>query len=142
MKLERLMVFVVLSLIIVIAVFNLLASMTMSVIEKQRDIAVLKSMGTDDKSIRKIFLISGAYIGLLAVYWGTILGLGFCYGQIHFNWFHLDTNKYLINGIPISVDYLNVLFIDIFAVFLSFVSTIIPAKYAGKQKIVNFLKNN
>ena len=142
MKLERMMVFIVLSLIIVIAVFNLLASMTMSVIEKQRDIAILKSIGADNKSVRKIFLLAGAYIGLLAVFWGNVLGLGFCYGQIYFNWFQLDTSKYLIRGIPITIDYYNILIIDIFAVFLSFVSTLIPAKYAANQSIVKFLKNN
>ena len=142
MKLERMMVFIVLSLIIVIAVFNLLASMTMSVIEKQRDIAILKSIGADNKSVRKIFLLAGADIGLLAVFWGNVLGLGFCYGQIYFNWFQLDTSKYLIRGIPITIDYYNILIIDIFAVFLSFVSTLIPAKYAANQSIVKFLKNN
>ncbi len=142
MKLERLMVFVVMSLIIAIAAFNLLASLTMTVIEKQRDIAILKAIGMPDASIRRIFIAEGLYIGLVSVFWGTILGLLFCWGQIEFNWFSLDTSKYLIKGIPISIEYWNILLIDVFALMLSLLSTLLPGKYAFSQKIVQFLKNS
>lgn len=142
MKLERLMVFVVLSLIIVIAVFNLLASLTMTVVEKQRDISILKAIGADDKSIKKVFITEGAMIGLMSAYYGTLLGLGFCYGQINFSWFKLDTHKYLINAIPVSIDYWYVVGIVLFAIVISILSTIIPARIASKQEIVNFIKNN
>jgi lipoprotein-releasing system permease protein len=142
MKLERLMVFIVLSLIIVIAVFNLLASLTMTVVEKQRDISILKAIGAEDSSIKKIFISEGAMIGLMSAYYGTILGLAFCYGQIHFSWFKLDTHKYLIDAIPVSIDYYYVLGINIFAILIAFISTIIPSRIAAKQEIANYIKNN
>jgi lipoprotein-releasing system permease protein len=142
MKLERVIVFLVLSLIVVIAAFNLLASLAMIVVEKQKDIAILKACGCDDNSIRKIFIGAGAYIGLSAIYWGTLLGLAFCYGQQYFHWFKLDTGKYLISALPITIDYTTTLIIDIFAVALSLVSTIAPAKIAAKQKIGEFLSSN
>ncbi len=142
MKLERLMVFIVLSLIIVIAVFNLLASLTMTVVEKQRDISVLKAIGAENSSIRKIFTTEGTMIGLMSAYYGTILGLGFCYGQMNFSWFKLDTHKYLIDAIPVSIDYYYVLGINIFAILIAYISTIIPSRIASKQDITNFIKNN
>lgn len=141
MKLERLAVFIILSVIILMAIFNLLISMTMCVMEKQRDISIIKSMGASDSSVRKIFFLSGSYVGFLASFWGALIGLGFCWGQIRFNWFALDTTKYLIKGIPISIDFSSVLLICIFALLLTLFSTIIPVRYAGRQKIATFLNN-
>lgn len=142
MQLERLLVFIILSIIICIALFNLLASLSMTVIEKQHDISLLKAIGLSDKSVRKVFLLCGAYIGILAVFWGTVFGLAFCYGQMQFNWLALDTSKYLLKGLPISIDYFSILIIDIFTVILSIVSTLLPIKYAGTQQISEFLRNN
>lgn len=142
MRLERLMVFIVMSLIISIAAFNLLSSLTMTVIEKQRDIAVLKAMGMNDTSIKRIFIAEGLFIGLLSMYWGTLIALIFCYLQVELNIFKLDTTKYLIPGIPISIEWWNILIINVFALVLSSVSTLLPAKYAFKQKIAEHIKNN
>lgn len=142
MRLERLMVFIVMSLIISIAAFNLLSSLTMTVIEKQRDIAVLKAMGMNDTSIKRIFIAEGMFIGLLAMFWGTLIALIFCYLQLELNIFKLDTTKYLIPGIPVSIEWWNILIINAFALLLSGVSTLVPAKYAFKQKIAEHIKNN
>ena len=138
MKLERLAVFIILSVVILMAVFNLLISMTMCVMEKQQDISILKAMGASDASIKKIFFLSGSYVGFLSAFWGALIGLVFCWGQLTFNWFPLDTGKYLIDGIPVSVNGEQVLIICIFALLLTTLSTIIPVRFAGRLKNINF----
>lgn len=142
MKLERLAVFIVLSLIIIIAVFNLLASLSMTVIEKRSDIALLKSIGIANKSIYKIFIYQGLIIGLTSMIYGTILGLAFCYAQIHFKLFRIDTSKYLLDAIPVSINYISIIAVDVFAIVLSFLATIFPASKAVKYPVTEGLKED
>jgi lipoprotein-releasing system permease protein len=140
LKFERMAAFVVLSLIIIIAVFNVLASLSMTVVEKRRDIAVLKAIGAKNSTILKIFLTEGILIGLISSVAGTILGLGFCYGQLNFKWFKLDETKYLIDSIPLTIDYINVLFILLFSLGLSFLATIYPSTRASKTNITESIR--
>lgn len=142
MKFERMASFIIMSLIIIIAVFNILASLTMTVVEKQKDIAVLKSMGATDKSISKIFLTEGSIIGIISTISGVILGLTFCFGQIEYKWFKIDGSKYIIDAIPIIINYYDVVFIAMFSLLLSLIATIYPSKTAGKTGIAESLKSS
>lgn len=141
MKLEQLGVFVVLSLIILIAVFNVLASLAMTVVEKKQDIGILMSFGASSSMIRKIYINIGLIIGLFAALLGTIIGLAFCYGQIHFGWIKLSTTKFLISTLPLSVNFLDVVLIFIFSVFISFLATIYPAKKAADLVIIDAIRS-
>jgi lipoprotein-releasing system permease protein len=141
MQFERMASFIIMSLIIVIAVFNILASLTMTVVEKQKDIAILKSYGATEQSIRKIFIYEGLIIGLISTFSGVILGLGFCYGQIYFKWFTVDNNKYIIDSIPVVINYSDVIVIAALSLILSFFSTIYPSKTAGNTNIATSLKS-
>ncbi|MBK8551508.1 MAG: ABC transporter permease [Ignavibacteria bacterium] len=76
LKVERWVAFIILSLIIAVASFNILGSLTMTVIEKKRDIGVLKALGATDKMITNIFLFEGISVGIIGMISGTILGLG------------------------------------------------------------------
>jgi lipoprotein-releasing system permease protein len=141
MALERLAAFVVLSLIIVIAVFNILASLSMTVVEKRKDIALLKAIGANDKMIRNLFISEGAIIGLLSTLLGTALGLILSFGQKEYGWFALDTGKYLINAIPVSVNLMDIIIIFFFSLFLATIATIYPARRAAKTEITLGLRN-
>ncbi|MCX7736719.1 MAG: ABC transporter permease [Candidatus Kapabacteria bacterium] len=140
MKLEQLGVFVVLSLIILIAVFNVLASLAMTVVEKRQDIGILMSMGATPSMIRKIYLYIGSIIGLFSTILGTIIGLVMCYGQINFGWIKLSTTKFLISTLPVSVYYSDVLLIFAFSVIISFLATIYPAKRAADMVIIEAIR--
>lgn len=140
MRFERMAAFVILSLIIVIAVFNILASLSMTVVEKRRDIAAMKAMGADNKMIRNIFTIEGLLVGTAGSLVGSALGLGLCFGQIHFKWFKIDTAKYIIDAIPVSIELIDTLIVFIVAVVLSFLATIYPSKRASETIIIQAIR--
>jgi lipoprotein-releasing system permease protein len=141
MAIERVAAFVVLSLIIVIAVFNILASLSMTVVEKRKDIALLKALGATDKMIRNLYISEGFIIGLISTLLGTALGLLLTFGQINYQWFSLDTGKYLINAIPVSVHAIDVVITFFFSLLLSTIATIYPARRAARTEIAEGLRN-
>ncbi len=141
MEFERLAVFIILSLIIIIAVFNLLASLVMTVVEKRKDIAVLKAIGANDKVIKNAYIRIGLIIGSISTSLGTIVGLLLCYGQINYSWFKLNGSQYLIAAIPVSVHFTDVLLVFVFTIVISYLSTIYPSRRATKTSIIEFLRS-
>ncbi len=141
MKFERIAAFLILSLIIILAVFNVLVSLTMTVVEKRSDISALKAMGANSKVIRNIFLAEGSFIGIISTLAGILLGLGFCYGQINFKWFAIDTNKYIIDAIPVSVNFNDVLIVAAVSLVLSTIATIYPSMRASNQDIIKGIRS-
>ncbi len=135
MQLERVSVFVILTLIIVLAVFNVLASISMTVTEKKRDIGILMAMGAKPGQIGKIFLYESIIIGTLGTVLGIILGLLLCYGQIEYGWFSLSASKFLITSIPVSVYFTDILAVAAVSLGLSYISGIIPSRRASKTPV-------
>ena len=140
MRFERMSTFIILSLIIILAVFNVLVSLTLTVVEKQRDIAILKSFGATEKMIRKIFIIEGGIIASIGTFIGALLGLGLCFGQIEFQWFRLDPMKYIVNAIPLSIDWFDVLLVCAVSLLLGFMATIYPSFRASSTKIIQAIR--
>ncbi len=140
MQFERLVSFSIISIIVLVAVFNILASLSMSVVQKQRDIALLKAIGATNRLIRNIFLAEGVIIGFIAVTAGVALGLGLCLGQQQYGWFGLDRSKYIISAIPVSVYSGDVLVVCGLALLLCFGATIYPAQRAATTLISRALR--
>lgn len=140
MKFERFATFSVLSIIIMLAVFNVLVSLSMTVIEKRRDIGVLRSIGSSCKSIRNMFVYQGVIIGFMSTVLGTALGLFVSYGQIHYKWLKVDSSKFIIDAIPVAVDLNDVWIIAFFSVFLSAIATIYPARRASDLDIIGAIR--
>jgi lipoprotein-releasing system permease protein len=140
MQFERMVSFSIISIIVLVAVFNILASLTMTVVQKRHDIALLKAIGATDRLIRTIFLTEGILIGIVAVGSGIIIGLGLCYGQQHFGWFGLDRSKYIISAIPVSVYSSDVIMVCIVALLLCFGATLYPARRAARTTISQSLR--
>lgn len=140
MKLERIGTFIVLSLIILIAAFNILASLTMTVIEKKRDMSILLSIGSDRNLIKKIYLYQGLIIGLISSTLGTVIGLLFCYGQINYKWFKMDTSKYLIDAIPIVINWNDIIITFFMTLILSVLASYYPAKQAIKISVTDSIR--
>ncbi len=131
MKIERWSAFTILCLIIAVATFNLLGSLTMSVIEKTRDIGILKTMGATNKDIVQIFRFEGFLIGIVGVVLGTIIGLIVCYLQIHYQLYALDPTAYIIPALPVEIRVSDLLIIGLATLVLCYISTIYPAKRAA-----------
>ncbi|MDE3057327.1 MAG: ABC transporter permease [Bacteroidota bacterium] len=130
MKIERWTAYIILCLIIGVASFNLLGSLTMSVIEKTRDIGILKTMGAMDGDIVSIFRFEGLLVGIAGTIAGILLGLLVCFLQIRYHLFPLDPTVYIISAIPIKIRFTDFLAVGIAAIGLSYLATIHPSRRA------------
>lgn len=140
MQIERWSAFILLMLIISVATFNILGSLTMSVIEKKRDIGILRSMGAMKKSILRIFMFEGLLIGTIGTILGFFLGILVCYLQIEFELYPLDPMKYIIDAIPIKMELSDLIIIPIVSMLLSFLASLYPAKRAVKLNVIDSIK--
>jgi lipoprotein-releasing system permease protein len=131
MTVERWTAYVLLCLIVVVATFNMLGSLTMGVIEKQRDIAVLKSMGMTSNNIIRIFMVEGVLIGLIGTVGGIIIGLAVLFLQTTYQIFPLDTSIYIIPAIPVEIRWSDFVSIAIASLGLSFLAAYYPARRAA-----------
>ena len=131
MKVERWTAYVLLTLIIVVAIFNMLGSLTMGVIEKRRDIALLKSMGMTPKRITRLFMIEGMLIGIVGTILGIVLGLVVLYLQIHYQLFPLDPTVYIIPAIPVEIHWIDFVAITMASIGLSWLAAFYPARRAA-----------
>lgn len=132
MKIERWTAYIILCLIIGVATFNLLGSLTMSVIEKTRDIGILKAMGATDDDVISVFRFEGLLVGIAGSVVGSLLGLFVCYLQVHYHLFALDPTVYIIPAIPVEVHIADFLTVAVAAVGLSYAATLHPANRAAK----------
>ena len=140
MQIERWGAFILMLLIISVATFNILGSLTMSVIEKKKDIGVLRSMGANRKSILRIFMFEGILVGTIGTILGFIVGLLVCYLQTEFRIYTLDPSKYIIDAIPIKIQLSDLILIPIASMFLTFVASLYPAKRAVKINVIDSIK--
>ena len=140
MLIERWGAFILLSLIVAVAAFNILSSLTMSVLEKKKDIGVLRSMGATSASIKKIFMFEGILVGVIGTILGLSLGLLVCYLQINFNLYTLDASKYVIDTLPVDVRLSDIFAVTIVSLLLTFFASKYPANRALKTKLIDAIK--
>jgi len=140
MQVERWTAYIILSLIIAVATFNILGSLSMSVIEKKRDIGILRSMGVTEGSILKIFMFEGLLIGIIGTLLGIIIGYAVCYLQLHYNIYPLDPAQYKIDSLPVELRVSDFFFISGASMLLSFLASLFPAKKAAKVNPISAIK--
>lgn len=140
LKVERWVAFVILSLIIAVASFNILGSLTMTVIEKKRDIGVLMAMGASDKMITNIFLLEGVFVGITGVILGTVLGLGITLAQKYFEFYKLDSSVYKITALPVELRFTDFIYIPLAAMILCYLASLYPSRRAAKLNPVNAIR--
>ena len=135
MRLEKWAVYAVLTLILVIAAFNMVSSLTMLVLEKRKDISILRSMGTTRNGIRKIFLSEGLLLGLIGTASGILLALMICFLQMKFHLVKLNGGSFLINYFPVKMLLPDFLMVAGTAVSIAFLASWFPANKASAQEI-------
>jgi lipoprotein-releasing system permease protein len=123
----------VLALIIVVAAFTVVATLIMVVLDKTKEISVLKAMGATDGQILRIFLYQGGIIGVLGTSFGLLLGLAVCKGLLVYG-FPLDPKVYFISRLPVQVRPLEFLITGAIAIVICLVATIIPSAYAARLR--------
>ena len=140
MQIERWCAYIVLCLIIAVASFNLLGSLTMTVIEKRRDIGILKSMGASNESLKKIFSLQGLFVGIVGTIAGSAIGLLIVYLQERYHLVALDTTIYIIPAMPVEVHFMDIVVIAVAAIGLCSVASRLPAKRAASLDPVKAIR--
>ena len=131
MQIERWMAYVILCMIVGVASFNLLGSLTMSVIEKTRDIGILKTMGATREMIQKIFMNQGLFVGILGSLFGVLLGVLVVYLQQEFHLVPLDPTVYIIPAIPVELHIVDLILVSLTGIGLCSVAAYYPARRAA-----------
>ena len=133
MRLEKWVIYAVLTLILVIAAFNMIGALTMLVLEKRKDISVLQSLGADKNLIKKIFLSEGILLAVTGAGTGIILALIICFLQVKFKIIKLTGNSFLIDYFPVKLVLTDFLLVIATALIISFTASWFPAKKASQQ---------
>ncbi len=141
LKLERRVMFIILTLIILVAAFNIASSLIMMVMGKTRDIAILKAMGATERSVKKIFVLNGMVIGALGTLIGLGLGLVICTVLKHYNIHELAGDiYYFTTRLPVKLEFYDVASIIAAALLICFLATLYPARQAAKLNPVEAIR--
>jgi lipoprotein-releasing system permease protein len=140
LKLEKIGMSLILVVIIIVASFNIIGTLTMIVMEKSREIAILKSMGASSRSIMQIFMFAGLVIGIVGTAIGSAIGYGAVAVITRTGVITLPKDVYQVSHLPLSITALDVLFISLTALGISFLATLYPSWQAAKQDPVEVLR--
>lgn len=141
MKMERWVAYIILLLITAVATFNIAGSLTMTVIEKKRDIGILKAMGSSNGSIVRIFMFEGILIGVYGTFIGALLGLAVCLLQIKYKFFPLDPTVYApLDALPIDIRWMDFVIVGIASMLLAFIASLYPALKAAKNEPIKAIR--
>jgi len=132
LRLERLVTFITIGLIVFVAALNILISLIMMVMEKTKDIAVLMSMGTRRRQVRNLFIAQGVLIGAIGTAIGLVLGYAIAYVGGHFHVISLSPEVYSIDYVPFASRLIDGLWVAGFALLVSFVATLYPSWSASR----------
>jgi lipoprotein-releasing system permease protein len=139
LKLQKLALVVILTLIILVATVNMVSALVMKVSEKTREIAILKSMGSTSSSVTVVFWVFGVAIGAVGTLIGVVIGLAICHIMGKYG-YHLDPRVYLIDRLPIEVKPLEVVVVACITMVISMLSTLIPSLVAAALRPVEGLR--
>lgn len=141
LRLEKLTMFIILTLIILVASFNIVSTLTVMVVEKTKDIGILKSLGFSSRGIRKIFMLIGFIIGGIGTLAGTIGGITLCFLLEKYQFVKLPQDVYYIDKIPVYLSlWPDLTVIVLAAMAITLVSTLYPAAKAAQLKPVEALR--
>jgi lipoprotein-releasing system permease protein len=132
LRLERLVTFITIGLIVFVAALNILISLIMMVMEKTKDIAVLMSMGTRRAQVRNLFIAQGVLIGVIGTAIGLVLGYAISYAGGHYHVLALSPEVYSIDYVPFAPRAIDGVWVALFAVLISFVATLYPSWSAAR----------
>ena len=132
LRLEKIVMFATISLIIFVAALNLVSSMAMLVLEKRPSVGVLRTLGATNKTIMSVFLQVGLFIGITGTALGNVVGLGVSYLADHYHLIPLPNGAYFMRTLPFHIDPMDVLGVNVIAIVLSIVATWYPARVASR----------
>jgi len=141
LKLEKLAMGVILLLIVVVAAFNIVSTLTMVVTDKTREIGILKAMGLRSAAVLRVFLMQGLVIGLVGTGIGLVLGVTVGVVIDHFKLIALDPSVYFIDHLPVSIQPLDVLWIVFASIAIAMLATLYPSLQAASLYPVEAIRH-
>jgi len=140
LKLEQVVTFIVIALIVIVAALNILIALTMMVMEKTRDIAVLMSFGVQPGQVRRIFLLQGLLISLVGTILGLALGYLAAWAGGHYHFIHLSAEVYSIDTLPFAPRPLDGLIVSVVSIGISLLATVYPSSAAARTRPAEALR--
>ncbi len=140
LKLEKITMFVILTMIVLVGALNIISTLVMVVMEKTRDIAILRAMGASAKSIMSVFMLQGLLVGIVGTFMGLATGLGMCYLLAKYRFISLPSDVYYISSLPVQVQFGDIWFVGVAAILISFLATFYPSWYASRLNPVEALR--
>ncbi|MFC1891105.1 lipoprotein-releasing ABC transporter permease subunit [Thermodesulfobacteriota bacterium] len=140
LKLEKITMFIILTMIVLVGALNIISTLVMVVMEKTRDISILRAMGATKKSIMSIFMLQGLIVGFIGTIAGLVFGLGICHILDRYKFIELPADVYYITTLPVKVETLDVLLVTLAAVAISFLATLYPSWHASRLDPVEALR--
>ncbi len=140
LKLEKTVMFLILVLVIMVAAFNIISSLIMIVIEKTKEIGILKSMGATSRSIMRIFVLEGLLIGVSGTLMGLAAGYGICRLLAKYQFINLPSDVYFINKLPVQMQAGDFGLVALAAVAITFIATVYPAWKAFRMEPVEAIR--
>jgi lipoprotein-releasing system permease protein len=129
---EKMVISITIGLIVMVAALNIIASLVLLVMEKNRDIAILKTMGSPTASVRTIFMLQGLVIGLVGTAFGAAGGLGLSYVLDRYQLIRVPMDVYQISHVPFTLQTLDVAVVIVSALVICFAATIYPSRLAAR----------
>lgn len=131
LKLEKVVMFIILVLIVMVAAFNIISTLIMVVMDKTRDIAVLMTLGATRKMVRKIFALEGLLIGLAGTVAGSVLGTLLCYLLRKYEFIRLPSDVYYISTLPVDLSPGILILVGASSILICFLATLYPSRQAS-----------
>ncbi|MBU1148203.1 MAG: lipoprotein-releasing ABC transporter permease subunit [Candidatus Omnitrophica bacterium] len=140
LKLEKITMFIILALIVLVACFNIISTLIMMVMEKTKDIGILKSIGATNAKIRNIFMLNGFFIGFTGTALGAAGGFLLCHLLDKYEFVKLPRDIYYIDKLPVNLNLIDAATVIIAAIAISLISTLYPAWQAARMEPVEALR--